>query len=207
VPAPEVRREGPSGGPASFFRTTVVGGVVFLVPIVVLLAIIGKAFGLVHRAMAPLARLVPVQAVAGIPTPRLLAAAAIVLFCFLAGLFARTKAAKRSVAWLESALLSNIPGYSFMKSMGESIAGVESAKAHEVVLARIEDAWQIAFLVERIPGGQVAVFVPGAPDPWSGSVYLMTEDRIKPLDVPLSAALRCVKRLGMGSGELIRGGL
>ncbi len=204
---PEVRREGPSGGPARFFRTTVVGGVVFLIPIVVLLVVIGKAFGLVHKAMAPLARMIPVQTVAGIPTPRLLAVAAIVLFCFLAGLFARTRFAKRLVGWLESALLSNIPGYSFMKSMGESIAGVESAKAHEVVLARIEDAWQIAFLVERIPGGQVAVFVPGAPDPWSGSLYLMTEDRIKHLDVPLSAALKCVKRLGMGSSELVRGGL
>jgi uncharacterized membrane protein len=39
-----------------------------------------------------------------------------------------------------------------------------------VVLARIEDSWQIAFLVERLEGGHVAVFMPGVPNPLSGSV-------------------------------------
>ena len=37
------------------------------------------------------------------------------------------------------------------------------------VLARFENSWQIAFEIERIPGGIITVYVPGAPDPWSGS--------------------------------------
>jgi uncharacterized membrane protein len=44
------------------------------------------------------------------------------------------------------------------------------------------------------------VFVPSAPTP-AGSIYDLTEDGVKPLDVPVSAALRCIMRLGVGSHE------
>lgn len=190
-----------------FLRTTVGGGILFLVPVIVLVAIIGKALDISRRFVEPLAAHIPVESLGGVRTPRLLAIAAIILFCFLAGLVARTRLARRMVDWLESALLSNLPGYSLMKSVGETMVGFEREHAYEAVLARIEDAWQIAFLVERIEGGHVAVFVPGAPSPWSGAVYFMTEDRIKPLQGELKSALRCVRRLGMGSNALLGGRL
>jgi uncharacterized membrane protein len=189
-----------------FIRSTIVGGVLFLVPLVVLLAILGKAHQLFQKLTAPLVPWSQTEAIAGIPAPKLIAALVLLLFCFLAGLFARTKTAKRTVDWLESALLSNVPGYTLIKGMGEEIVGVDG-KANQVVLARIEDAWQIAFVIERISEGHVAVYVPGAPNPMSGSVYFMTEDRIKPLDVPTAAAMRCLKRLGAGSDKLTRGRL
>jgi uncharacterized membrane protein len=190
-----------------FFKTTIVGGILYLVPIIALIVVIGKAHEISSKIVTPLAARIPVESVAGLSMARVLAIAAIVLFCFLAGLFAKTDLAKKIVNWVEATILSNLPGYAFMKSMGESMVGIEKDGAYEIVLARIEDAWQIAFLVERMEGGHVAVFVPGAPSPWSGSVYFMTEDRIKPLDIPIKAALSCVKRLGVGSKALLRGRL
>ena len=67
------------------------------------------------------------------------------------------------------------------------------------VLARFDDRWQIAFEVERIIGGKVSVFVPGAPDPWSGSVCIMTDDRISRLDSDPLATLDVLKQLGKGA--------
>ena len=190
-----------------FLRTTVVGGVLFLVPVIVLTIIIGKALHISRLVVRPLADLIPVETVAGVALSRVLAIAAIVLFCFLAGLFAKTAFAKKMSTWLETTLLSNLPGYSFIKGMGETIAGVESGKTYKPVLAWIEEAWQIAFLIERIEGGHVAVFVPGAPSLWSGSIFFMPEERIKPLDVPLPALLNCVRSLGIGSNALLKGKL
>ena len=134
----------------------------------------------------------------------MLAIALLVIFCFAAGLFARTALAQRGVHWLESAVLSNVPGYQFLKSTGESLLGVEQEPAPQVVLARIEDAWQIAFVVERLEDGHLAVFVPGAPNPQLGSVYFMTEDRTRPAGIPPAAALKCLTRLGAGSSALLR---
>lgn len=190
-----------------FIRTTLLGGILFLVPIVVLAAIAGKALHMAGLLVAPLAGLIPVESVAGVAIAKLLTIAAIIGFCFLAGLFARTALAKKLIQRLENGLLSNIPGYGWIKDVGEAIAGADKAGGHQPVLASIKDAWQIAFLIEHIEGGQVAVFVPGAPSPWAGSVFFMPEDRIKPLDVTLPEALKCVRRLGLGAGELLRGKL
>ena len=106
---------------------------------------------------------------------------------------------------VKTAVLANVPGYELVKGMGESMLGVEKQTGHQPVLARIEDAWQFAFLVERLADGHVTVFVPGAPNPLSGSVYFMTEDRIKTVDIPTAAAMKCLKRVGAGANTLLRG--
>jgi len=186
-----------------FLRTTLVGGILFLLPIIVVVAIVGKALAIAHKLVDPLATHLPVESAIGLETPKILAIALLILFCFLAGFFARTTLAKKVIAWLETTVLSNVPGYEFIKGLSGSLLGDEKQQVYPVVLARIEDAWQFALLVERIEGGHVAVFVPGSPNPQSGSVYFMTEDRIKLVDLPPTSVLKCLKRYGLGSNALL----
>ena len=54
------------------------------------------------------------------------------------------------------------------------------------------------FEVERVEGGLVTIFLPGCPDPWSGSVCFMTEDRVTPLDQNMQSAVIALKGLGKG---------
>jgi uncharacterized membrane protein len=51
----------------------------------------------------------------------------------------------------------------------------------------------------------LTVFVPSAPTPTAGSIYLLTERQIRRLDVPVSAAVRCIMKLGVGSRQLLQG--
>jgi uncharacterized membrane protein len=186
-----------------FLRTTLAGGILFLLPVVVVVIILGKALTIAGKIVAPLAAHLPVESAIGLDTPKLLAIALLVLFCFLAGFLARTALAQRAINWLETTVLANLPGYEFIKSISQSFLAAEKQQAYPVVLARIEDAWQFAFLIERLQDGQVAVFVPGVPSPQSGSVYFMTEDRIKVVDLPAAPVLKCLKRYGLGSNELL----
>jgi uncharacterized membrane protein len=188
-----------------FLRTTLVGGLLFLVPIVVLVVVLGKTLAVVLKVVEPLAEHLPVHSLIGLRTPLLLAVAVVVVFCFLAGFFARTAAAKGLVRRLEAAVLSNVPGYEFLKGMGESMLGVEKSGACPVVLAHFDDSWQIGFQIEVLENGFVVVFLPGAPDPQSGAVCLMTPDRVTPVNLPPAATLKCLKRLGAGSNALMRG--
>ena len=190
-----------------FIKTTIKGGIWFLIPLVVLMVVLDKAHQITSKIVVPIAHLIPVNSILGLDEPRVLAVVAIVLFSFLAGLLAKTRTAHKFIDWLEAALLSNLPGYEFMRSFGDNLVGLEDDGDHQVVLARIEEAWQIGVLIETLENGYHAVFVPDAPRPWSGSVYLMTEDRFKRLDVSLPAALKCVRRLGHGSKELFAGRL
>ena len=47
----------------------------------------------------------------------------------------------------------------------------------------------------------MAVYLPGSPDPWSGTISIVTEDRIARLDSDLEATLNIFKNLGKGAGD------
>ena len=94
-----------------FIRTTLVAGVFFLVPIIVLAVIVGKALDFAHRFTDPLAARFPVLAE---HTPILLAVLLLIIVCFLLGLLARLGPARVGIAWLENTILSKLPGYAFL---------------------------------------------------------------------------------------------
>ncbi len=187
-----------------FVKTTVLGGILFLVPIVILIAVIGKAFLLTSQVAAPLAALLPVRSVGNLALVHVLALAILVLICFGAGLAAKTVVARNFVQVLEANVLSKLPFYALLKSKTESVLSAEDSEGMSVVLARLDDYSQIAFEIERADGGQVVVYLPGAPDPWSGTVCIMREDRITPLALPVAVAVRLAKQLGRGSVEALR---
>jgi uncharacterized membrane protein len=78
-------------------------------------------------------------------------------------------------------------------------------RALATALARIEDAWLLAFIMERHDDGLLTVFVPSAPTPAVGTIYYLTEERVRRIDVPVQAAAKLIMRLGVGSAELLRG--
>ena len=185
-------------------RMTTVGGALFLVPFIVLVIILGKAIQLLRGITVPLSKHIPIESAIGLETPRILALVLLIGVCFLAGLFAHSKLAKRIVNWLETNVLSNLPGYSFLKNLGEEAAGLAPAQNQQAVVAQFDDAWQIGFIGERIEGGKVVVFIPDAPSPWTGGVFIFDEERVKPLNVPSTSAIKSLQRLGEGTGALLK---
>jgi uncharacterized membrane protein len=191
-------------GSFRFFRTTVLGGLLFLVPIVVLILIIGKAFEFAKRFTTPIAGALPFSPAADMAIAAVLAVGALFLVCFLAGLLAKNRLAKKSIAYVEENILMKMPPYIFIKDMSQSMIGMEQAKGLKPVLVKFDDAWQIAFEVERIEGGYVTIFIPGAPSPWSGDVFIFEENRIKPLDVSFASAIKSMRLIGRGAGEMVK---
>lgn len=185
-------------------RTTVVGGALFLVPFVILTIILGKALQIARAIVMPLAERLPVKSVIGVELPLLMGIVILLLVCFLAGLFARMRTAKKLVNLLETNLLSNIPGYTFVKNLGEEFAGGASTQNYQSVLVQFDDNGQIGFLVEHVEGGKVVVFIPDAPNPWSGGVFIFDESQVTLLDEASTVAFQALRRLGAGTGDLIR---
>lgn len=182
-----------------FLKTTVLGGVLFLVPIVIFIAVIGKALQLTDMLAKPIARLIPVQSFGGLAMVELVALALLVAVCFIAGLAARTAAANKLVQSLEANVLDKIPAYALMKAKTGSILSPEDTEGMQPVLVQFDDSWQIGFEVEKLESGKSLLFLPGAPDPWSGSVCAVTADRLHPLSLNVKDVGILMKRLGKGS--------
>ena len=187
-----------------FVKAMVIGGVLFFIPLIILIVILQKAFQIAAALVMPIIKLLNVTHIFGIGVEIIVAIAIILFILYLGGLISKTSRAKKAVKKIEDALLSKVPGYDMIKNMGESFVGFEGNTSISTVLARIEDAWQYGFLIEEIEGEQYAVYVPGAPNPMSGSVYILEKTRIKKTNIPLQAAMKSLRGLGIGSNELLR---
>jgi uncharacterized membrane protein len=181
-------------------KATAVGGFVFLVPLVIVFAILAKAIELMMLLAKPFEAWVPLDSSSGLLTANVLSLMALLLLCLVAGLVARSGLGRRVATGLDSWLGTALPGYGFVKGFTESLArSDEASRSFAPVVARFDDNAQIAFEVERTGSGQVVVYLPGAPNPWGGSVVYMSADRIEPLDLSMTDAIRNIQRLGRGS--------
>lgn len=185
-------------------KATFLGGILFLVPLVVLLIILEKGYGIIQKITLPLVNNLPRVHVLGIALQELIGILIIILICFAAGLLARTARAKKLIQKLEDGILSFVPGYSFMKSTNESIMGFESKQDLKVILVPTDAGWQFAFLIEQINENNFTVFIPDAPNPWSGSVVLVEKKDIREIEITQKEALACIRKLGYGSKELLK---
>jgi uncharacterized membrane protein len=187
-----------------FLKTTIVGGIVFLVPLILLILVLRHAMAFAGKIAGPIAALFPDHKIAGVAIATIIAALVLVLLAFLAGLFARTGVGRDLARWLEDSLLGNLPQYRMVKTMAEGLAQVEDSENLRPVLVSIEGGWQLGYLLEQVSAGWVAVFLPQAPTPMSGNVMYMPSERVRPLDMPIGEAMLLVKRLGVGSAQSLR---
>ena len=181
-----------------FLKTTLVGGVVFLVPVVIFIVLMGKALGIAQQLVDPLAKHLPIETIGGLRMARILSVVLVVLVCFVGGLVARTGLASKLVTSLEGSVLSRVPGYALVKSICLDLLGVEEQQMFPPVLVRFDDAWQIGFQVEVLDDGMVTVFLPDVPNPQSGSIFFVTADRVRPAGISFAAAMKGLKRAGVG---------
>jgi uncharacterized membrane protein len=100
---------------AQFARTTILGGVIFLAPVVVLIVILAKAFGYAKTGIRAVVVYVPAVSDLSVGMATALSIATIALVCLLARLIAQTVIAQRLVNALEVSVLSKIPAYEYLK--------------------------------------------------------------------------------------------
>jgi uncharacterized membrane protein len=187
-----------------FVKVTVVGGIVFLVPLILLGLVLKHAMAFASSFAGPIAAAFQDHRIAGVTAATIIAALMLLLLSFLAGLFARTSVGHDLARWLEDSLLGNLPQYRMVKTMADGLAQVEGGENLRPALVSIEGGWQLGYLLEEVRAGWVAVFLPQSPTPMSGTVMYMPAERVRLLDVPMGEAVLLVKRLGAGSVDALR---
>src|SRR5215831_10021557 len=105
---------------------------------------------------------------------------------------------------IERSFFERMPGYTLIRSLTQRVAGKEEEeKVWKPALAEIEDALVPAFIIEELEDGRLTVFVPSVPTPFAGAVYILNPQRVHPLDIPFTQALKPISRWGSGSKELV----
>jgi uncharacterized membrane protein len=184
-------------------RTTLIGGVLFLIPLVFAVVVLGKAFQIMKVVATPLGKLIPIESFAGFAIVEILTASIMILFCLFAGILARSPWGQKVNEKLDAALLHMVPGYAWVKGVTGGIRDEDADEFLKPVMVRFDDQFQLAFEVDRAADGLVAVYLPGSPDPRSGAVSYVAGDRIQPVDAEFKAVVKVCKNLGRGSAAML----
>lgn len=184
-----------------FLKSTLVGGVLFLVPLTLLAYLIGRIAQIAaEHVVRPIAAALHVG---GWPAAALVVVA-LVLMCFFTGVFARTHAAKRAVAWVENSRFSKIPQYHQFRSISKRLEHGDDIGRLEPVLVDAGTGWQLGFRIEELEGGFVATYLPAVPEATTGQLAYIEASRLRPLDVASAQMLEVIWRYGIGSAKVIR---
>src|SRR5262249_18124507 len=189
----------------SFLKATIVGGLLFLLPLIVIVVILEHAIRLAGKATRPVFESLKLDNVIGPGGEMALAVLALLLISVAAGLVARTRAGRNAMRWAETSVLGGLRRYQLVTSRAEGLAQVESAEAAQPALVSIEGGWQIGYLLEPLENRWVAVFLPQAPTPMSGNVMYLPAERVRPLEITMVQAMAIVKHMGVGSAKALRG--
>ena len=187
-----------------FLKTTIVGGLVFLVPLVLVSMVLKRGLEIASKVATPVVEHFPAHQVAGIALGTIAAALLLTMVAFAAGLAARTERGRAVTRWVGESFLGAMPQYRVVTSMAEGLTKIEQGDGLRPALVAIDDVWQVCYVLEELEHGWVAIFIPQAPTPMSGNVLYVTEDRLRRLDIGIGAAMQLVKRMGAGSAQSLK---
>jgi uncharacterized membrane protein len=187
---------------ANFLITTSIGGVFFLIPVVILGVMLAKALAIMMAVAEPMAGLLPIDTIGGVALANIIAAVALVLVCFIAGLVARHALASAFVNHLESKVLVNVPGYLMLKSL---ISGFDESKVAGLkpVALQLGTAERVGYEIEKLPDGRSMVFIPSPPNPFSGITQVLPPEQVTYLDVSLKDIMEVTENFGHGVHKIL----
>jgi uncharacterized membrane protein len=186
-----------------FLKTTVIGGLVVLVPVALSGYIISALIAKVQSVLSPTAKVLHVESVLGTAVVEVAAVLLVVAACFLFGLLVRTATGQTIGSWLEERILHVLPGYQLMKKVSVQFAGGSDAAQWKPVLVSLGVSRHVGFLVEENSSDDVTVFVPFAPTVSIGAVHIVKSELVDKLDAPMGKVFDCITQLGTGSSQLI----
>jgi uncharacterized membrane protein len=186
-----------------FLKTTILGGFLVLLPVVVVLVLIGIAINGVISIIAPVAAKLPVTTVGGYAAATLLAILLILGFCFLAGMLVQLRLGQLVQIWLESRLLQRLPGYTMIKNLTRQVAGREGTEFSPALVDLYgSEVRVIGLIIEELDDGRLTVFVPISPTSTLGQVYIVPAEKVEKLNARFLDVVNALTQWGAESKKM-----
>lgn len=189
-----------------FLRTTVLGGLGVLLPILLSFLLLRWLFRTGVDFVQPITRALIAAVALQEIVAQVIAVVLVVYACFLTGLVIRTRLGGWILSSLERHMLRVAPGYSLFKETLRQLLGSGKRPFTSVVLGKVfcSETLMTGFITDENPGGgRVTVFFPSALNPTTGLLCHLREQDIQRLDVSVETAMRTIISCGVGSSSLL----
>jgi uncharacterized membrane protein len=170
-------------------------------PIYLTILLVARSLSAIVALLSPVTAAIP----ATVGFRPAIAVLIVLAVSFVAGIVVRTGPGLRAKNTFERSVLERVPGYALVRGLTAGVSGDERDGAFRPALVEIEDALAPGFIIEELEDGRYTVLVPSVPTPAAGSLLILARERVHPLDVPFTQAVRVISKWGAGAGELARG--
>ena len=189
-----------------FVVTTILGGLVVVLPLSLLGFLIRLLFNLIIGVIQPLSSLLGFSDHVNEWLINLLVLAIILVLFFIIGLAVRTEIGQRLFQNMEEQWLKPLPFYTILRETVQQLFSKDKMPFSKVALVDPFGSGTLmtGFITDELPNGFFTVFVPTAPNPTNGFIFHIPPDRITFVDTGTEDALRSVISLGIGSGKLFQ---
>ncbi|MFA3783552.1 DUF502 domain-containing protein [Melioribacteraceae bacterium 4301-Me] len=189
----------------SFVKTTLFGGFLIVLPIIVLIFVLNWFFDFLTEKISPITNLLIQTARINEFVASLTAVIIILLLFFVVGLVVQTEIGKFTFSVLEDRFLKRVPLYKIIKETVTQLFGGEKILFKSVALVKLygSDTLLTAFVTDEHENGYITVFIPSAPAPTGGYIYHVRKEDVFKIDYPIDDAMRSILSLGAGSKALL----
>ena len=186
-----------------FFRTTLLGGVVAILPLALIFVFFRWIINIIQKYLEPLVGLIEVDTQLKVVILYVLAVTAILTTFFLLGLVIQTRIGRFLNNVLEQKYLMKIPGYKIARDTVMQFFGKNRSFFSEVVLVDIFNSGTLmtGFITDT-HGEFITVFVPTGPNPTSGNIYHVHNDKVTRTTAAVDNGMKTIISCGAGSTEI-----
>lgn len=191
----------------NFFRTTALGGLVSILPLVLIIIFFRWIINIIQRYLEPLVNLINTDSQLMIIAFYIIAVIAIIVLFFLLGLFIQTRIGRFFRTVLEEQYLMKIPGYKLARETVMQFFGKQKSFFREVVLVDIFNSGTLmtGFITDDHEDSDfLTVFVPTGPNPTSGNIYHVLKEKTIRTSSTVDKGMKSIISCGAGSSNIFK---
>lgn len=190
----------------TFLKTTIIGGIVVLLPLILLIKIILWLVSFLMTEVQPITDIVTAILRVSDSYSSLVALLLVIAVCFCVGLVARLKLGSMLWISLETNTLKKVPGYNMLKEIVNMFSSPNKQSFSKAVLICPwgDDVWFTGFITDTCDNGYVTVFSPCSPNPSTGLVFHLPKEKVIDLAGTDGLAFKTVLSCGVGAAPLVK---
>ena len=191
-----------------FLKTTILGGLFVLLPIIILYLALGEAMGVLVAMATPFADLFFPGSFEDTQFPVLVLIALALLICvsFILGLFMLSETSRKFGNWIERTILGRLPVYNAIKSLTTGFSDSQQESAFKPALLKSADGEkELVYIVEDHGDGNLTVMLPWTPTPFAGVIKIVPKERVEPLAANMKKVTEALSQWGIGTKNLLTG--
>ena len=182
------------------FKTNLIYGAIVLIPISIIIVIVVQLFEFLDQLATELA----LKSALDAGMAMLLIFFLLLLTCYLIGAFIHTQLGTWSFERLENRVLKQVPLYKPLSGILKGYAAQEKKHKPALIQTGMPGVVQMGIVIEENDNDTVTVFIPSIPVLTVGTLFVVEQVRVKPLDVGNLEYLECLGEWGVGTKGLLK---